>query len=87
MSVQFTFTWDKKLNDTSTHVATVGALACYKFNDSWEFTREWIRPYPVQTGSLHWSPLEHTLYVGFDDGNIERLKITENSLATDVSLK
>lgn len=76
--------------------ATVGAVACYKMkrikdvnedgedNSSWEFTQWWVKGYPVQTGSLHWSALEDILYIGFDDGKVQRLKITENGYATEV---
>jgi hypothetical protein len=71
--------WDKKPVQSNTVYATVGAVACYKFkfvqedNDfdtDFEFQKCWIKGYGVQTGSLHWSQSEDTLYVGFDDGSV-----------------
>jgi len=70
--------WDKKPAAKDQVYATVGSVACYKFkvdrreNDEqdWEFTKWWIKSFAVQTGSLHWSAAEDTLYVGFDDGSI-----------------
>lgn len=90
--------WDKKSDQAKTVYATVGAVACYRVklikdvnaedgedNTSWEYTLLWVKGYPVQTGSLHWSALEDTLYVGFDDGKVARLKITDNGLSTEVN--
>ena len=82
--------WDKKPTSSAAQnvFATVGAVACYKFqivNNEWEFKQWWCKGYAVQTGSIHWSPKEDTLYIGFDDGNVERLKITDNALATEVN--
>ena len=54
-------------------------------NTTWEYSQLWVKSYPVQTGSLFWSHLEDTLYIGFDDGKIQRLKITDNGLSTEVS--
>lgn len=39
-------------------------------NTTWEYSQLWVKSYPVQTGSLFWSHLEDTLYIGFDDGKI-----------------
>lgn len=33
----------------------------------------------MQTGSLHWSESEETLFIGFDDGKVSRLKITDST--------
>ena len=90
--------WDRKSDQPKTVYATVGAVACYKIkfikdvngedgedNSSWEYSLLWVKGYPVQTGSLFWSPLEDTIYIGFDDGKIQRLKITDNGLSTEVS--
>lgn len=73
----------------------MGSVACYKFKVTktgdddqqqvWEFTKWWIKSYAVQTGSLHWSAAEDTLYIGFDDGSIQRLKILENGHFSEVS--
>lgn len=84
--------WDKKASSTSSQVyATVGAVTCYKVKPSdseseegWQFKQWWTKGYAVQTGSLHWSPKEDTLYIGYDDGNVQRLKITDNALTTEV---
>lgn len=91
--------WDKKPDQPKTVYATVGAVACYRIkfikdvndedgeeNTTWEYTLLWVKGYPVQTGSLFWSPLEDTLYIGFDDGKIQRLKITDNGMSTEVSI-
>ena len=81
--------WDTKPATPQVY-ATVGAVACYRFkmnedeDSEWEFKHFWSKGYAVQTGSLHWSPSEDVLYIGFDDGSINRLKITENGLNTEV---
>lgn len=86
--------WDKKPVKESQVYATVGSVACYRFkvtkeggneDGSWVFTKWWVKSYGVQTGSLFWSANEDTLYVGFDDGSIERLKIQDNGMYTEVS--
>lgn len=55
-------------------------------DQDWEFTQIWVKGYGVQTGSLHWSKTENMLYVGFDDGSVQRLKINEQGHPSDVSL-
>lgn len=68
-------------------------MACYKVkvtqvedadDQDWEFTQWWVKGYGVQTGSLHWSDTDDTLYIGFDDGSVQRLKISETGSATEV---
>lgn len=86
--------WDKKPSTSNQVYATVGAVACYKVkltqvedddDHEWEFTSWWVKGYGVQTGSLHWSPTEDTLYIGFDDGAVQRLKISATGVATEVN--
>jgi hypothetical protein len=89
--------WEKKPEQKSATFATVGAVACYKAKfasgddeesddeSRFQFTKIWVKGYPVQTGSLFWSESENVLYVGFDDGKISRLLVT-NYTFKDVSL-
>ena len=44
----------------------------------------WQKGYGVQTGCLHWSAREQVLYVGYDDGSIQRLKVLKNGAPTEV---
>lgn len=88
--IQFTLPWDKKPAASTAVYATVGAVACYKVKfqkdeDEWQFTQFWVKGYAVQTGSLHYSDKEDTLYIGFDDGSVQRLKIADNGLSAEVS--
>lgn len=68
-------------------------MACYKVkvtkvededDQVWEFTQWWVKGYGVQTGSLHWSDSDDTLYIGFDDGSVQRLKISNIGSATEL---
>jgi FlaG/FlaF family flagellin (archaellin) len=37
-----------------------------------------VKGFALQTGSLYWSDKEMTLYVGFDQGRVVRLKVDES---------
>lgn len=85
--------WDSKQKAAAKATATIGAVVCYKLksasedsDEKWEAEKVWQKGYGSQTGCLHWSQNENTLYIGFDDGSIQRLKITEQNHATEVSL-
>ena len=42
--------------------------------DGWKFTQCWAKSFALQTGSMHWDNEENTLYIGFDQGRVVRLK-------------
>lgn len=80
--------WEKKTDVQKSVYATVGAVACYRVkrtqdqddgSDTWSFTKLWIKGYPYATGCLCWDDKNDTLYVGFDEGRICRLKVKDST--------
>ena len=82
--------WEKKEKLASANApvsAIVGAVAVYRVKitkdadgqDDWTFTQLWVKGFALQTGCLHWADEEDILYIGFDQGKIVRLKISDKN--------
>ena len=39
----------------------------------------WVKGFALQTGCLHWSDEDDILYIGFDQGKIIRLKMSDKN--------
>ena len=84
----FTMPWEKKKeknasNNTEVY-STVGGVVLYKMKltknsegvvEGWTFTQAWAKSFALQTGSMHWDETNATLYIGFDQGRVVRLKM------------
>ena len=82
--------WEKKeklASATAPVSAIVGAVSAYRVKivkdsdgqEDWTFTQLWVKGFSLQTGCLHWSDDEDILYIGFDQGKIIRLKISDKN--------
>ena len=82
--------WEKKEKLASANApaaAIVGAVAAYRVKittdsdgqEEWSFTQLWVKGFALQTGCLHWCDEDETLYIGFDQGKIIRLKMSDKN--------